>query len=259
MATQITEAYDLCPQLGAITINASCVADPKAIIHRSGLEHEYKIEAPLASTAGMSHTFEIPADVFSFPIGFYDLKIFDGKLHKKTVRLNLHTTGMSLPSTLVESNCPDKRAVAPNTELVVSCLCVEHGVNSCCPEECDDATLIVIDDHCDEDAPILNVDLLELLNLRKERGKTATLSTTSGGPNDLNTTRISVGGRREVIRDMTVKHNIEAYREAVLIERKINPMRSQEYDEIQERKNLADAINEDFKKALGLSIKEHKK
>ena len=134
MGASIREAYDICSKIGGLVVAMDCSADIKARIQRAGSSSEdYTIEVNPARSVGGEHAFSFPISLYGFPVGYYDFNIYDGELFKKTIRLNLHTTGLSGRTSVVETDCPEDRTVAPNVQIPVECPDVDDPI---CPEPC---------------------------------------------------------------------------------------------------------------------------
>lgn len=122
MVSSIRTSYDLCPNVGGIRVSFQCMVQPNAIIHRAGCDSSQQFVALTASLSdGDTYTFVIPPVVFSYPMGYYDMDIYDGDLLKKTIRLNLHSSFSYRGSSVAEAECVDSRMIPPVVENMVHC------------------------------------------------------------------------------------------------------------------------------------------
>jgi len=140
------ECFDICSDVGGFTTVMNCVSSLRGELHRAGSDDEdYMIDITPSMVSGDIYTFAIPVAVFAFPIGYYDVDLFDGDLFKRTIRLNLHTSGMAGETTVVNTDCPTNRNIAPNMEIPVVC---ETAV---CPAPCPEPCTVMVDtiDRCE--------------------------------------------------------------------------------------------------------------
>lgn len=247
MASQISECYDICPDMGGIAVTIACVNSPSGVIHRTGSSEEYKVSAPLRKSVGNTYTFEIPAAVFAFPIGYYDLDILDGTLLKKTIRLNLHTSGLASQSTVITTDCTDNRSIDPNTALVVDCVCPTHGTNECTPEECTEGKLIVLGACSDDPSESVPTEISFGDVVEGTPGSQgSTVFTSSGGQGEVK--GIRVGSSREIIGSYTAQNRaIELAKEAS-INNAIRPKQKVDITDnlVVDDGALADQLNDQF-------------
>jgi len=131
MASSIRECYDVCATTGGFVTSVKASPAIRAVLHRAGSDNEnYTIPMTPLLSDGLNHSFAFPSSLFSFPVGYYDLDIYDGQLLKRTVRFNLHTSGLSGVTRLIDTDCDNQRDFEPNTEAVVEC---KKDCNSICP------------------------------------------------------------------------------------------------------------------------------
>ena len=122
MASSIRECYDVCQDTGGFVTNIRCTSSIRAVLHRAGNDDEsYTIEMQPLISSGDEFSFALPIELFSFPYGYYDVDIFDGQLFKRTIRFNLHTSGLAGRTTIINSECVGQRDVEPNVSIPVEC------------------------------------------------------------------------------------------------------------------------------------------
>lgn len=110
--------------MGGFMTNMKCVSGLSAVLHRAGLAadcEEFIVDITPSIVDGDKYTFAFPTSIYSFPMGYYDVDLYDGNLFKRRIRLNLHTSGLSGKSSSVEAECPKGRSVEPNINTVVEC------------------------------------------------------------------------------------------------------------------------------------------
>ena len=104
-----------------------------------GEVEDYTINIVPANSNGLAHAFSFPVAMFGFPVGYYDLDIYHGDLFKKTIRLNLHTSGLSGRTNVVFSSCNEGRNVEPNLTVPVAC----DDPAYYCLEDCEVRTVVL--------------------------------------------------------------------------------------------------------------------